>query len=250
MSPKAFEAPVPRATAVRRSGGSGQCSDTQEFVEWDVPNWSRALEFWRNHSVQDFSACTALELGARHGGLSLWLALLGARVVHSDLTLPTSRALAAHRASDAAGRIAYQLIDATHIPYRAAFDLVVFKSVLGAVGGQHGPEGQARALREIHQALKAGGELLFAENLVASPVHSFLRKRFVHWGERWRYTSVREMLAFLEPFTEVRYCTLGFAGALGRTAIQRSVFGAMDRLVLDRLVPQRWRYIMVGVARK
>jgi SAM-dependent methyltransferase len=221
-----------------------------DFVVWDVCNWSAALAFWRAHSAQDLSGGTALELGARHGGLSLWLALQGARVVHSDVTVPTQRALATHTAAGVAERISYQIIDATRIPYAASLDVVVFKSVLGAVGARHGAAGQAAALSQIHQALRPGGELFFAENLVASPAHRFLRRRFVSWGARWRYTSVDEMLAFLEPFTEVRYCTIGFAGAFGRTGRQRAVLGRVDRLLLDRLVPARWRYIMIGVAQK
>ena len=249
MSLRTLQAESPPRTGTRTSGPS-EPAGVEDFVEWDVRNWSTALDFWGRYTSKDVATCTALELGARHGGLSLWLALQGARVVHSDVVGPSRRALGTHSDSGVSGRISYQRLDATRIPYRAAFDIVVFKSVLGAVGDRYGPEGQAAAVKEIHQALKAGGELFFAENLVASPAHRFFRRRFVRWGERWRYPSVDEMLAFLRPFTEVRYCTLGFAGAFGRTVRQRAVFGAADRLLLDRLVPARWRYIMVGVARK
>lgn len=62
--------------------------------------------------------------------------------------------------------------------------------------------------------------------------------------------TVREMLAYLSVFSEVDFTTAGFLGGFGRTPFQRTVLGSMDRLVADRLVPETWRYIMIGIARK
>jgi len=222
----------------------------QDIVEWDVRNWSAALDFWTRHSVHDLGSCTALELGSRNGGLSLWLALEGARVVCSDVLGPTYVAVGKHRAAGVAHRVEYQSIDATKIGYDAAFDIVLFKSMLGAVGRSGGRAAQATAIAEMHKALKPGGELFFAENLVASPIHRYLRRRYVRWATTWRYVTVPEMLGLLAPFSSVRYRTIGFAGALGRTSAQRNLLGSLDRMLLDRLVPKQWRYIMIGVARK
>jgi len=47
----------------------------------------------------------------------------------------------------------------------------------------------------------------------------------------------------------VRYITLGFLGAPGRNEQQRNVLGAIDRK-LDPVVPEGWRYVMIGIARK
>ncbi|HET7039939.1 MAG TPA: methyltransferase domain-containing protein, partial [Gemmatimonadales bacterium] len=99
----------------------------REFLEWDVRNWAVALEFWTGHTRLDLRSCSALEVGSRHGGLSLWLATLGARVVCSDLEGPTARARAKHAAAGVAARVRYESIDATRIPYAERFDLVVFK---------------------------------------------------------------------------------------------------------------------------
>jgi SAM-dependent methyltransferase len=222
----------------------------EDFVEWDVRNWSVALDFWVRNSGLDLTTCSALEIGSRHGGLSLWLATQGARVVCTDVNGPSDVARERHRESGLSHRIGYRPVDATDIPFADAFDLVLFKSVLGAVGARRGREAQARAIAEMHKALKSGGELFFAENLVGSPLHSYLRRRFVRWGRTWRYVSVPEMLGFLKDFSSVRYRTVGFAGALGRGRRQRNALGSLDRMLLDRLVPERWRYIMVGVARK
>lgn len=227
-----------------------RAAELAAFVEWDVRNWSVALECWTKSSSQALGSSTALELGARHGGLSLWLALQGAQVVCSDVGGPSERAVQTHRAAGVAELVRYEAIDATDIPYTDRFDIVLFKSVLGAVGVRAGRSGQAKAIAEMHKALKPGGELFFAENLVASPLHRYLRKRFVKWGDRWRYVSIGEMLQFLAPFRQVSYQTVGVTGAFGRSPRQRNLLGAVDRVLLERLVPEQWRYIIVGVARK
>lgn len=155
---------------------------------------------------------------------------------------------ALHSASGVSDRVEYACIDATQIGQENSFDVVAFKSVLGGIGGAGGHSAEEQAIRSMHAALRPGGVLLFAENLSASPVHRFLRRRFVAWGERWRYVTVEEMAAFLASFSSVRVRTFGFAGAFGRTDGQRSSLAAADVSGLDRLVPAQWRYIIAAVA--
>lgn len=81
----------------------------------------------------------------------------------------------------------YQDIDATYIPYENHFDVVVFKSIIGDIGSNDNLDAQREAFKQIHKALKPDGKLLFAEKMVASPLHLFFKKRFVNWGDRWRY---------------------------------------------------------------
>jgi SAM-dependent methyltransferase len=221
-----------------------------EFIEWGVGTWGVALDFWTASSTQRLAGCSVLEIGSRHGGLSLWLALQGARVVCSDIVRPSQRAIQTHAAAGVSHLIEYRQLDCTDIPYTGAFDLVVFKSVLGAVGSRTGREGQARAIAEMHKALRPGGELFFAENLVASPVHQFLRRRFVKWAPSWRYVSIEEMRRFLAPFASVTDFVFGLAGAFGRTEAQQFVLSRLDRLLLENITPERWKYIIAGVARK
>lgn len=220
------------------------------FVEWDERNWSVAPAFWEARTRLDLGRCTALELGGRHGGLSHWLALRGAAVTCSDLDGPSPRARARHRDAGIADRVAYAALDATRLDLEQAFDVVVFKSLLGALEGPDRAAAQREAVARMHRALRPRGELFFAENLLASPAHRFLRERYVAWGRRWRYVTIDEMLAYLSPFAEVEYRTIGFSGAFGRSRRQRSWLGAVDRAGLDRLVPPRWRYIILGVARR
>jgi len=225
-------------------------SNIAEFVEWDVRNWSTALDFWLAHTTQTIRACSALELGSRNGGLSLWMALQGASIVSSDVELPTENAARLHRAKGVSQLIQYEAIDATRIPYASQFDVILFKSMLGAVGHSGGKAGQARAISEIHKALKKGGELFFAENLVGCPLHQYFRRKFVKWGTTWRYVSIAEMEEFLSPFSRVQYRTVGFAGAFGRNERQRNILGLLDSKALNYAVPENWRYIIVGVAKK
>ncbi|MET0752297.1 MAG: class I SAM-dependent methyltransferase [Pyrinomonadaceae bacterium] len=230
------------------------------FVEWDVQNWSGALDFWLANSKQNPADCRVLEIGTNFGGLSLWLASKGAKVVCSDMNGPREEAKQRHRDGGVSGSIEYEAIDAANIPYEEHFDIIVFKSVLGAIGssgditeglGSGGDKNlQAKAIREMHKALKTGGELFFAENLVASPVHVFFRQKMVKWGAMWRYVTIEEMKEFLSPFSEVKLQTNGFAGTFGRTETQRNLLGRFDRIFFDRVMPDSWKYIISGVARK
>ena len=235
-----------RAT-VSRSAFTVHRETLRDVLEWDIRNWSIALRFWRQHSSLDFSKCSALEVGSRGGGLSLWLALQGARVVCSDISAPAATAVRKHERYGVSHLVTYERIDALDIPYANHFDVVVFKSVLGAVASY---DRQLRAISEMHKALKPGGELLFAENLAGSWVHQFLRRRLVRWGRTWRYVTATELTALMAPFSRVRCQTSGVLGAFGRSERQRATLGAVDDLLFNAITPARFRYIAVGVATK
>lgn len=222
----------------------------EQVVEWDIANWSKALEFWHTHSNKSLTECTALELGSRHGGLSLWLAEQGARVICSDIGLPSEQAYAKHKRFGVSDHIEYADIDATAIPFNNQFDIVVFKSALGGIGHNGNNANQALALQQMYQALKPGGELWFAENLQASPLHGFLRRRLVDWAGHWNYLSITRMEEYLTPFAQLDYHCVGFLGAFGRSEAQRRALAAIDTHLCDKVLPASWRYIMFGVARK
>lgn len=222
--------------------------ELKDFIEWDIVNWGRSLEFWESQSKRRWENARALEVGARHGGGSLWLAQKGVQVLCTDLNGPTSEARKKHQRAKVARLIKYQKMDVLNIPYQNYFDFVILKSVLGGIRGEGNV--QKRALSQIYKSLKKGGELLLAENLAGSPVHQFLRKRFVPWGKRWRYLFFEEIIELLEIFSEVKYITAGFLGALGRNNFQRTVLGYLDQLLIEKLVPQKWRYIFIAWAKK
>lgn len=224
--------------------------DLADIIEWDIANWSVALDYWPKHTLRNSPPVNALEIGSRHGGISLWAALNGMQVVCTDLEGPSNSAVEKHKRYNVPDRITYRALDALSIPYWEEFDVVLFKSVLGGVGRLNHRDSQAKAIGEIHKSLRNGGELWFAENLMASPLHRFARKRYVKWGSTWRYVTIGEMKEYLSAFSHFEYTTVGFLGAFGRTPLQRRVLGRIDRVIADRLVPESWRYIIIGVASK
>lgn len=223
--------------------------ELKELIEWDIINWSRALEYWEVNSSIDFSKAEVLDLGSRHGGLSLWLANKGANVLCTDLNCPSERANNMHLAHHVSHLINYSSLDATDIGYKDRFDIVIFKSMLGGIGAENITKEKV-AIEQIYKSLKKGGELLFAENLLGLPIYQPLRKQYVWWYDIWRYISLDEMLDYLSIFDDLQYSTTGVLGLLGRSERQRELLGHLDQLFLSSIVPDRWRYIMFGIARK
>lgn len=222
---------------------------TKDIIQWDVRSWSKALHYWETR-VDWAKVQTCLELGGREGGLSLWLALKGKEVVCSDLANVQNTAKPLHLRHNVASRIKYQDIDATDIPYENFFDVVVFKSILGGIGRNDNAEMQLKVFKEIRKALKPGGKLLFAENLSASPLHRWARKKFVGWGSYWRYISASEMQDFLKEFSSHDIQTTGVMAAFGRTEGQRNFLALLDKTIFNSVCPGNWKYIVYGVAEK
>lgn len=225
-------------------------SELQDIIEWDVRNWARCLPFWSAHSQLDWSNSSALEIGSRNGGLSLWLAKQGANVICSDVGGVSSQALEKHKRYTVKDQIQYSDINALNIPYTQELDAVAFKSVLGGLQEHGGTNAHLVALEQIHGSLRSGGELLFAENLLSSPIHQFLRRKAVSWAAEWHYPSINEFLGWLSPFSQVHYETIGFLGALGRSEQQRRLLAKADTHLIEHCVPGSWHYIVYGVAVK
>jgi len=130
-----------------------------DIIEWDVVNWSSALQFWEKNSNCNLSHSLVLEIGAGNGGLSLWLASKGCKVICSDLNDPIQKAYELHKKYQVLNRIEYQVLDATNIPYREKFDVIIFKSILGGIGRDGQYELQLKAIFEMYKALKKGGDI-------------------------------------------------------------------------------------------
>ena len=221
-----------------------------EIIAWDVGNWAPALNFWEEHGALGERPLECLEIGANKGGLSLWLAQRGHRVLCTDLENSEANAKPLLERHGVLDRVSFEDIDATEIPYRERFDVIVFKSVLGGIGHDDSIARQRKAMESMYAALRPGGRLLFAENLRGSPLHRYFRKRFISWGNRWRYVSSDEMRAFLSPFRHMQFRTTGFFGAFGRRESQRRLLSSFDRLAVNALVPASWHYVIYGVAQK
>lgn len=222
---------------------------TRDIIQWDIKSWSKALFYWENKIDWD-TVETGLELGGREGGLSLWLASKGKQAVCSDLKNVKNTAEELHLKYHLSSFIKYQDIDATNIPYENCFDLIVFKSIIGGIGSNNNHETQQQVFKEIYKALKPGGKLLFAENLVASAFHQRLRKRYVNWGNSWRYVSLDEIKLFLNEFRMVDVQTTGVLATFGRSEKQRNFLSKIDKLILNKVCPENWKYICYGIAEK
>jgi SAM-dependent methyltransferase len=221
----------------------------RDIVQWDVGSWSKALLYWEN-KVDWTQVENGLELGGREGGLSLWLALKGKSMICSDLSEVKATAEALHQRYNVLEYIDYQNIDASNIPYENCFDVIVFKSIIGGIGRNNNVEIQRTVFKQIYKALKPGGRLLFAENLIASPLHQALRKRYVNWGSTWRYLTIAELRSFLKDFSSVEIKATGVLGTFGRNESQRNSLSFIDNLIMNRVCLDQWKYIGYGMAVK
>lgn len=220
----------------------------RDIVQWDTKSWSKAIDFW-DKNINWSAINTCLELGAREGGLSLWLALKEKQVICSDIIID-KKAQQLHTKYKVQDKVEYEEIDATGIPYENYFDLIVFKSVLGGIGKNNNYALQEQAVNEMYKALKPGGKLVFAENLRASALHGMLRKTFQLWGNTWRYLSLHEINMLTKKFSSLDVETTGFLSVFGRSEQQRNALAAADEKLFNHLVPQQWHYIAYGIAEK
>jgi SAM-dependent methyltransferase len=220
----------------------------RDVIQWDVRSWRRGLRFWRTW-LDRLRPANALAIGERGGGLSLWLALHGVRVLCTDLWI-REETPALHRRYGVSDRVTYAAQDVTALTLPdGTFDLVIFKSVVGALSTR---DRQERAFAEIHRVLRPGGALLFAENLCSTRLHGWLRERFVEldpWRHQWRYLHARHDRDLLAPFAQVELRSSGFLANLGRNEAQRDLLARIDA-VLCPIVPRTWHYILFGACLK
>jgi SAM-dependent methyltransferase len=218
----------------QRSGGRFGYSRAhlKDYLQWDIDTWKHALYHWDvvlEHHLPGPGCGEALDLGARDGGLSLYLAEKGFRVVCSDLRGPTDDARKLHARYGLADRVTYQAINATDIPFGdERFDVVIFKSVLGGVGTSLDYSAMQVATREVCRVLKPGGLLLFAENQLGSRFHQKARSLFVPWGKYWYYVSLQEIEDLLADFSSYEARTYGFLSCIRKDF---APFVALDRLI-------------------
>lgn len=221
----------------------------REIIGWDIVNWSRALPFWSSYTDLQQRNAYCLELGCgTNSSLTLWLALLGNRMLCTDFGGVSDKIKDTHRRHSVDSMVSYADVDARAIPYRNEFDVVVFKSMLGGIVGD--PESARRIVSGIHQALKPGGLLLIVENLKSTRVHQWGRQRCAAGSKGWWYFSRAELEYMLNPFESFEIETFGFLGCFGRSETQRTILGAADRLILDRVIPAGWHYVAAVAARK
>jgi hypothetical protein len=226
----------------------------EEILGWDVENWGSLLDFALGESNFEHSTVLELGCGCDNGGLSLWAAKLGAKnIVCSDYHFPRETTLKIHKVYGLDDLIKYQSIDALDIPYSNFFDIVCFKSMLGGIVREKSVSLCKQVFFQIAKALKKGGMLIFAENLESSYLHSLLRKKFGAGRNKWHYFHKDELPTLLKSMSEyelISHETAGISGCFGRTEAQRILLGKLDRLFLERILPEKFRYIQFIIAKK
>lgn len=225
-----------------------------DIVGWDVRTWGRAIETWeRALAALPDGPLDVIEVGAGPAGPSLWLALKGHRVVTSNLGETERLARPLHERHGVADRIEYRDLDLTAgLPYRAAFDVVVFKSVLGGLGSAD-PALPPAALDAIRDALRPGGLLLWAENLRGNWLHRSARWAAyrIRRARAWQYLTLRRLRELLDArFVDVDVHVGGVLAVLGASEPARDRLARADQAVFDKIVPASWHYMAYGFARK
>lgn len=217
-----------------------------DIIQWDVKNWSKLVNHWKP-VIESKNHKTALALGEREGGLSLWMALNNKDVTCTDYRLSDTLPLALHVKHNVQDKIKYAQEDVTNLSYKnESFDIVIFKSIIGDLKNK---ENQAKALKEAYRVLKPGGFLLFAENLRATKTHQFARDKFTNWGKDWIYPKLEDFKTNCSQFKSFEYETHGFLATFGRSEKQRFFLGKIDQLIKP-ITPKNWQYILFGTVQK
>ncbi|MBX7047061.1 MAG: class I SAM-dependent methyltransferase [Ignavibacteria bacterium] len=236
------------------SGGNSilQLPENKDYLEWDTYAWSEALNEWRNYLRQNkIRGGKALEIGAKNGGLTLFLSIeTDAEIISSDLNGVTGKAKDLHKKFNVQEKIKYDNADAVNLKYDSeTFNIVIMKSVLGSVGKNDNKKNHEAAVREIHRVLKTGGVFLFAENAKASFLHSEARKFFRKWASYWRYLTKNEMDGMLQIFSERKIYTFGFLSAFAPGDFIKKMIYPLDKII-SRITPSSSHYIIYGYAKK
>ena len=172
----------------------------KHIIGWDIINWGQSLKvFEKNIEFKNIES--ALEIGAsKNGGYSLYFASKGIDTICSNRDGDFNKARLIHNSYPFFDKIEYQKIDALEIPYKDKFNCIAFKSILGHkfLDKDNNSDRfknldlQKKIFRQISDALKSHGYLIFADNIVGTNLHKFINNKY-GWGQDhsgWRYFTI------------------------------------------------------------
>jgi len=224
----------------------------KDSIGWDIENWKQSISFFKKHIKLDKSM-KILELGAgdSSGGYSHYFASKGLEVVCSDFPEVYDSAIKFHKNACIDQYISYEGVNALDIPYKNEFDIIIFKSMLGGIGRWGNVKKFEEIIKNVRNALKPKGHMLFAENLKATFIHEIFRNRFGNGKKGWTYINFDEYENIVKKYFNIYNMeTTGFLGCFGRSEFQRNILGLIDQKILKNIVPKKMNYILFCVAQK
>lgn len=186
-----------------------------DIFEWDVYNYKKALLLWEKYINENNKNKVVLEIGARRGGLSLYFAMRGfGKIICTDIYNPETIARPIHN-KYGFNCIEYSALDIIKCHLKEKYDVITFKSVMGGVSKNDNNNNKVLMIENIYNALKSGGSLFFVENMEASTIHRYLRKKFTKHGTYWNYLKMDELNFLFSKFKIFEYKTFGVIGCFG-----------------------------------
>lgn len=226
-----------------------------DIIEWDVLNWSVALKIWQPILDKLPRHSKVLAIGERNGGLSLWLALQGFKVVCTDRQGITDKAKEMHSWYGVADKIQYASLDIVNdfvIPDQ--YDIIIMKSVLGGLKETYNDSHtrtdntRQKAVTNIYNMLKPDALLLTADNLLGSSLMQSVRAR-AGKTDNWHYFSINDIKILLANFSSTDIYSFGIIPTRLPVPILNTATFVLN-VFLKRLLPQTFNYISISVARK
>jgi ubiquinone/menaquinone biosynthesis C-methylase UbiE len=219
----------------------------EKVIEWDVHNWKACLPFWTEGV--DLKGKNVLALGERKGGLSLFFASQGAKVICSDFGGIHESVQEDHKNYPFANNISYKDINIFEIPYDdESFDIVVCKSVIGGLKlnpkeiASRTIENQRLALNEIQRVLKPGGFFFGAENMKGASIIQKIRNAYKKGNVGWRHLSVKDLKFLLTGFKDVHVTYFGIVPALLKSTFLNNLIYSFNVLA-NKITPPSSKYI-------
>ena len=217
-----------------------------KYIEWDVSNWSRALEYLDENKCMPFKGKNILELGGKNASLSLWAAEKGGLVTCSDIVGLENHFSKKfnHIKNDS---IRYEIIDALDIGLKETYDFILFKSMLGGIGRIGSEKLQMDVMRQVHKSLRKGGQVLFIENMMGTWFHQYFRNRYGAGKNYWSYPTLKKFGEFSKLFDKISYRTFGYIG--GSDLPLKKIRSKLD-IYLEQIIHPTCHYIYAGIYQK
>ncbi|MBI3519258.1 MAG: class I SAM-dependent methyltransferase [Bacteroidetes bacterium] len=222
--------------------------ELKDIINWDVETWKEILPYWEKQLLNyDKATSLCIEIGARDGGITLWMALNGFKMTCSDNYYDLEDAKKLHSEYNIIERIEYKQIDLLNWKEDEKYDVIVLKSVFGALQNEISIRS---AVDNIFGNLKKGGILLFAENSKGAFFHQKLRKKYTDWGNIWFYFDDELIKRLFDKFgvVEVRYN--GVLTVFGNRVGLSTIFSKLDKYFFNKITPNRVKYMLFGYAKK